>query len=152
MADIHQPPTAFHFRVRLAGSEPQSGIGFSEISGLEQDRAVASVSEGVENRFSHRLPGAVRHGNLTCKRGIVTGADDMFTWCQSTLEQDMTATILPRDLLIDLLGEDGKTVLSWTVASAFPVKWTASMSGAMNDEGVALESVEFAFSSIKRAI
>ena len=65
---VYYPPVGFHFRVDF-GIAPQGDLDgrFQEVSGLASELGSEEVVEGGENRFSHRLPGRAKFGNLVLK-------------------------------------------------------------------------------------
>ena len=122
---------------------------FSEVSGLEAEIELETVVEGGENRFVHRLPRPVKHQNLVLKRGLASDQGTLAKWCKSVLENDFSQPIEPKGVSVSLCDADGDPVRSWSIANAYPVKWSVAGFDAMKNE-LAVETVEFAFSTLKR--
>ena len=143
---------AFRFAIGFSGDSAETiGGSFSEVSGLDAERQVAELEEGGENRFVHRLPGSIKHGNLVLKRGQLTATSGLFAWCKQTLEGGLAQRIQPRDISISLLSPDGAKEMSWVASRAWPVKWST---GGFDSSGetVTFESLEFAFHTLTRKV
>jgi len=122
-----------------------------EVSGLETDPDVETVSEGGDNRFVHQLPKPVKQANLKLKRGLTTSDAKIVAWCKSTLENDFAAPIKPRDITLSLLDGEGDPVARWQVSNAYPVKWTVGGFDAMKNELV-IEMIELAHAHVRRVL
>jgi len=155
MNTTYYPPPKFYFSVSLLGSgtAPASvtsiDSSFQEVSGIEAEFGVEEVSEGGENRFSHRLPKQAKYPPLILKRGVVTKSSALGDWVATTLNSTLSGPIVPQSLMVLLLGPDGNPLLSWTFSNAWPLKWvTSSMNSTEND--VLTESLEFSYSYFVR--
>ena len=144
-------PVAFSFTVSVGGATAQEDGAFQEVSGLEAEIELETVVEGGENRFVHRLPKAVKHPNLVLKRGIASDASQLVTWCRDVFEKDLAVAIAPRDVVVSLRDAEGDPLRSWSIGRAFPVKWSVGGFGAMKNE-VAIETMEFAYTTLKRTL
>jgi phage tail-like protein len=142
------PAVGFYFAVRVA-ELPDDGVGFSDVSGLDTERELEEIKEGGENGFIYQVPGRVRHGNLVLKRGILSSSTALFRWCASVLESDLGTPIRPKTIVVSLLSEKAAPLITWSVASAWPVKWNVSELKA-NEGTVAMETLEFAYTTITR--
>lgn len=151
MASLLYPPVAFAFSVYIAGDRSQHGGSFNEVSGLDVETEVMTLAEGGENRFSHQLPGRIKHGNLVLKRGIMLLDSPLMTWCQSILEGNLAKRIEAKNINISLLNEGGSPTMVWKVFNTYPVKWSVGKLAAQ-DNRVALETIEFAFQRIEREL
>jgi phage tail-like protein len=143
------PPVAFHFSVGFALDGAAEGdMRFQEVSGLEMEREVETLSEGGENRFQHRLPGRGRQQNLVLKRGYVVGGG-LKDWLEDTLQGAVDLAIRPADATVHLLGADHEPLSSWVVSRAWPVKWAV---GAFNAEtsALAVETLELCYRDLRR--
>lgn len=148
MADYY-PPVAFAFKVKFAGNSADVDGSFQEVSGLEVEREVADIKEGGENRFQHRLPGAIKTRNLVLKRGLMVASSPLFDWCKETFEADFSKRIQPKDLTISLLDQNQKALMTWSVTRSWPVKWSVDTFSAQKNE-VAIETLEFAYQRLER--
>ncbi|MGP6089185.1 phage tail protein [Antarctobacter jejuensis] len=147
----YYPPAAFSFELRLAGSDAVQA-SFREVSGLEAQPAVETLTEGGENRFVHKLPGRVKHGNLVCKRGLFGSTKGtLVQWIKTTLEGGLAQPITPKDMKLTLVGADGKNMAAWTIAGAWPVKWEVASFDAATD-ALAVEALEFAYQTMSRVV
>ncbi|MBV8662373.1 MAG: phage tail protein, partial [Hyphomicrobiales bacterium] len=120
-----------------------------EASGFDVEREVQEVVEGGENRFVHRLPTKMRHGNLVLKRGFLGRATPLFTWCKTTMESELEQRIGPRDIKVSLLDLAGHPMVAWDFVRAWPVKMSVSNFNAKENE-IAIETLEFSYAYLNR--
>lgn len=142
------PPVAFRFEVDFNGADlspTAADLQFQEVSGLSAELEVVTLAEGGENRFVHRLPGRVKHGTLTLKRGHVPDSS-LLTWFE---EAAAGVGVKTADVTIKLTDGEGKPVQQWHVVRAWPVKWSVSALDASKN-GYVVDTVELAFQRIKR--
>ena len=93
------PLSAFHFRVDRGGNE----IGFKEVSGLEAEVGIIEYHDGANLEYSPRkIPGLVKYGNITFKRGITQNDNKFIQWFNST-KLNQTER---RDITISLLNDN----------------------------------------------
>ena len=125
-----------NFEVKVPALNVQVGF-FTQVQGLSAQLDVLEYQEGGRNDMVHKLPGRIKQGNITLKRGLTTeGA--LLTWFQATVVDAQ-----PTDLSITLYDTEGNPKRSWNFAQAYPVKWTASDFNAGGTE-VMTESLEIA--------
>ncbi|HEX4164610.1 MAG TPA: phage tail protein [Bryobacteraceae bacterium] len=146
----YYPAPAFYFRVAFSGSTAIDQA-FQEVRGVAADMDVEEITEGGENRFVHRLPKSTKHPLLELKRAIAPRTSPLVTWCQSVLEGDLGQAIETKALVIMLLDPDGKPLMSWLVANAFPVKWEIDSFNSTKNE-VAIETIALSYTTWKRLI
>jgi phage tail-like protein len=108
---------------------------FAECSGLTFEYDVFEYQEGGQLGFVHKLRGGLKYPNLVLKRGI-TYEDALVTWFMDRSDRDSRGNVT-----LNLLGDDGKQVRSWSFASAFPVKWSGPSFNAKSTN-VAMETLE----------
>ena len=148
----YYPPANFHFSVTLLPRSLSSiDAAFTEVSGLDAERETVPIKEGGENQFVHQVPGRIKAGKLTLKRGLLATESAMFKWCQDSLESELAEPLKPRDIVVGLLDEKGEELMVWRVSNAWPVKWSIAALNAQENK-VAMETLEFAYSSLQRAI
>jgi len=153
--DEYYPPAAFHFAVKVVGSQGSSGSdsdtdgSFQDVSGLDREIEVQPLAEGGENRFTHQLPKRGRHPNLVLKRGLVTGTSQLATWAEQTIGSQFIKPIQVKGLLVMLLRSDGEPIVVWDLESAYPVKWTTSPFKS-TDNNIVVESLEMAYGAMTR--
>lgn len=148
----YYPPAAFHFSVALQpGGNNTIDAAFAEVSGLDTEREVVPIKEGGENRFVHQVPGRNKASKLVLKRGLLVSLSTMFEWCKDSLESDLSTAIKPRDIVVNLLDAKSEVLMAWYVSGAWPVKWSVDRLNASENK-VALETLEFAYTSIDRMV
>ena len=130
------PLPVFHFTVQWGGTR----VGFSEVTGLTQENQAIEYRDGSFPEYSSiKMPGIRKFSNVTLKRGVVQGDNELFAWL-STVKLN---TVERRDLVISLLNEEHAPVMVWKVQNAFPVKVEGPQLKASGNE-VAIESIELA--------
>jgi len=145
----YYPPVSFRFSVRFAAVERDLDSSFSEVTGLESERAVFEIREGGENRFTHRVPDRVKFENLVLKRGVVVGSG-LVKWLKTFMEGDNARPFETKALTVAMLDADGDPLMSWNVVRAWPCKWRLSGLGADKNE-LAFETLELAYSYFTRS-
>jgi phage tail-like protein len=130
------PIPKFHFRVEWGGAD----IGFTEVSGLEVSTEVIEYREGSSKNYSKiKMPGMIKHNNVTMKRGTFKGNNEFFDWWNTIALN----TVERRDITISLLNENHEPVVVWRLMNAFAVKVQSTDLKADGNE-VAIESMEIA--------
>ncbi len=139
------PFATFKFHVEIGDIKEAA---FAECSGLDMSTEVEQYSEGGLNEYVHKFPGRTKHSNVTLKRGLAV-SNELFKWYQEMEEALLTGKPVEfKKVTITLHATADRHSITWTLADAFPVKWTAP--GFKADEGaaVAIESIEFAHHGI----
>ena len=130
------PRPAFHFQVSL-GSEK---VEFSEVSGLTQELQLIEYRQGSSKDYSTiKMPGLHKYNNITLKKGVMDNDNKFFDW----LNKVKLNTIERKDIVISLLNEEHKPVMTWSAVNAWPVKVEGPSLKANGNE-VAIESIELA--------
>lgn len=113
---------------------------------MAAELGVEELTEGGENRFSHRLPGRARYGNLILKRGLFTDSE-LIGWCRDAIENfDFT----PDTVNVTLLNENHEPVAeTFSFVNAWPVKWTVSDFKAQ-ENSIVVETLELAYQYYSR--
>jgi phage tail-like protein len=138
---VPYPIPVFHFTVDWRGKR----VGFSEVSGLTQENQAIEYRDGSFPEYSSiKMPGLRKFSNITLKRGIIKGDNELFRWL-STVKLN---TVERRDLVISLLDEEHQPVMTWKVLNAFPVKVEGPQLKATGNE-VAIESIEIAHEGLE---
>ncbi|CAA0120006.1 Uncharacterised protein [BD1-7 clade bacterium] len=145
MADL---PLVFYFRVEFLFSDGQSDIDmrFQEVSGLGAEIGVEEFNEGGENRFSRKLPGRAKFGNLVLKRAMAADSR-LVEWIESAV---YGFEFEPVDLLVSLLNENGDPLFTWSFTRAWPVKWQAADLNA-TESALAIETIELSYDYFTRS-
>ena len=137
--DKYYPPVGFHFRVRIDEMAGASDIRFQSVGGLNVQMQSESYKEGGELRFEHTLPTRTKYSDLVLKRGIVhPGQSGITKWIKKAVENFI---IEPKNLTIDLLGEDHEALFTWKVEHVWPKNWKVSDLNAEKGE-VVIETLE----------
>lgn len=130
------PLPVFQFKVTAAGLSAE----FSEISGLNQEIQVIEYRHGlIKNYSTIKMPGIVKYGNVTLKKGVTKGNNEFFEWVK-TIKMNTVERITVQ---ISLLDEEGNPTMEWELRNAWPTKITAPDLKANGNE-VAIEQLEFA--------
>jgi phage tail-like protein len=136
------PLPVFHFSVSLGGGSP---IGFSEVSGLSQEVQAIEYRDGLMSGTTLPLksPGLKKAGNITLKRGMLTGNNDLYNW----LNNNGSPGADRRDITITLLNDENDPVFIWSITQAWPVKVEGPGLKATGNE-TAIEAVELVHEGI----
>jgi phage tail-like protein len=137
------PYSNYCYLVNLGTGDPQSPqAGFSEIILPDTSIDVIEYRTGNDRDASARkLPGRVKYGNVTLKRGVI-GSLDLYEWLDQIRNGDRNAF---RNVTIQLQSEDRtEIVLTWKFKKAWPVRYSFSPLLAKGKE-VLIESLELAF-------
>jgi phage tail-like protein len=130
------PSLVFHFRVEWGGTS----VSFTEVAGLTQELQAVDYRTGDSPDYSMvKMPGLRKYNNITLKRGIVKGDNELFAWLNTVKLNDIER----RDITVSLLNEKHEPVMVWTAHNAFPVKVEGPGLKASGNE-VAIESIEIA--------
>lgn len=132
----YYPVSVFHFQVEWGGAR----VGFTEVSGLDQEVQVIPYREGNNNQYQEtKMPGIPKFGNITLSRGILLGDRDFDNWL-GTVQLNQVER---RTLKISLLDENHQPIVVWQVNDCFPTKVTGPTLKSTGNE-VAVEKIEIA--------
>jgi len=145
------PPSAFYFKVAFDTETSGNDSAFQEVSGITSELKLEEVREGGENRFVHKLPTGVSHGNLELKRGIAPFDSPLVTWCRNVMEMDFVSPITPKTVWVYLLDGEGAKIRGWSFENAFPVKWEVESFNSTKNE-VAIEKIALSYTHSKRTL
>jgi phage tail-like protein len=111
---------------------------FSEVSGLSGTAEVIEYREGADVTSTRKLPGLIKYGNVTLKRGITTSRE-LFDWWTTVVN----GTIQRRNVAIVLLDDNRTEILRWLLRNTWIAKFEV---GPLRAEGndVLIESIELA--------
>ncbi len=122
-----------HFQVEWGGTR----IGFQEVSGLTLETEPIEYREGrsvVAEPMT--LPGLKKYGDITLKRGVMAGDNEIFQW----FSENTFGTTEQRDVTISLLNEEHEPVMVWKVSRAWIRKITGPTLDGQGNE-VAIEEM-----------
>lgn len=139
-------PVAFYFQVKIGNEE----FAFKEVTGLSAEIETESVKEGGMNEFTYLLPKQLKHGNLSMKRALNPINRNDVVWIKKIMEGDFSQPIVPRDIIVNLLGQDGTPIYTWTCSNAYPVKWEVENLDSQSNS-ILIEKIEFAYTTLKRS-
>ncbi|HMT20650.1 MAG TPA: phage tail protein [Promineifilum sp.] len=125
---------AFRFLIDVGGDT--QGV-FTECTLPSVEWEVEEVKEGGLNAFTHQLPGRRKGTRVTLKNGV--GAGGLMSWYLQT----MTGNFERRSITINLLDSQMKTIMTWVLEDALPVKWAGPDLKA-SDNAIAIQLLEFA--------
>lgn len=142
MSDLY-PPVGFHFKVEfnlegLTGEDREAR--FQEVVGFKKDLGVEEYREGGENRYTHRFPQPAKYANLVLKRGVLLNSK-LIKWCFDAIDNFI---FKPIDIMVSLLDENNKAIITWNFVGAYPLKWSASDLKAQ-DNSLVIETLELAY-------
>ncbi len=143
------PWTKMHFLVSLTNNA-NAQAAFSEASGLEATIDVIEFRQGNSKSFSPvKVPGLVKHGNLTLKFGY-TASSSFRDWASACTSDRRDEAMQRQNVLIELLDVTGGIETSATATNqylledAWVCKYTAPDMNALQSE-IAIETLEIAF-------
>jgi phage tail-like protein len=134
LANRNDPALIFKFYLEIEGVIVAE---FTELSGLSVEREVKEHREGGLNDFVHRLPGPIKSGNITLKRGM-TYSHDLWEWFHTGMYDGKVKRVNLSIILGDALG---KRVRQWDLTGAYPVKYSSADLRSASDELV-VETLE----------
>ena len=129
------PLVRFQFRVVYDNME----FIFQEVTGLSAETQVIEYRHNNSKVFDTiKMPGIQKLGNVTLKKGIFKGDDDLWKNFNAIKNTTKKTTVI-----ISLLDESNAVAMSWNLSNAFPTKITATDMKADSNE-VAIETMEIA--------
>jgi len=115
-------------------------LRFQRVSGLSAKIDTATVNEGGQNLYSHRLPRRIGYQNLVLERGFVVGSP-------LNLEFNTAMTLFkfaPSNVMVTLLGGSAAPLAAWLFLKAFPVRWETADLNAGEDK-VLIDTLELCY-------
>ncbi|RPJ61093.1 MAG: phage tail protein [Acidobacteria bacterium] len=136
------PYANYNFRLEIDGI---TKAGFTECTGLNAECNVIEYREGDESLVMRKLPGLLKFGNVTLKRGV-SSDPELFNWFKTVSDGDITRD---ESMSIVLLDEKRQEAVRWNLRNAWPAKWTGpDLKGNANE--IAIESLELAHEGVER--
>ena len=154
-AGMAYPLTKMNFLVSIPDLSG-SMAAFSEVSGIEASVDVVEFRQGNAHSLAPvKIPGLVKHGNITLKMGYTIG-NGFKTWIQECVSE--TRGAMPRKTVtIELLDirngspnsayETIKENITWILKEAWVTKYSGPDLNASASE-VAIETVELAYEEL----
>ncbi|MBC8592444.1 phage tail protein [Oscillospiraceae bacterium N12] len=138
-------PTAFYFNLQTVGSSTRRDIDFLEVFGFSAEME----SQEIDGHQRY-VPGSMRHGNIICKRPIrPLRKSELSLWTSQMMPEGANKDLTTCDLLITLLSPTGTREAAWLITKVYLVKWDVAGFDLENND-VALETIEFAYDTIQR--
>ena len=133
----------FKFRVEIDGV---AEAAFSEVAIGETTTEAIDYREGTEPPHVRKLPGMVKYGNITLKRGV-TDSQVIYQWHKDILDgkigdKRMSVTIV-------VIDEAGKDKARFVVSECWPTKYDPSDLNGKGNE-VFIELLELVNEGIER--
>lgn len=132
----------YNFRVEIEGVDAGQ---FAAVDGLSVEQEIVEFRDGSDPSIVHKVPGQVKYGNLTLKRGYVHG-DFMWDWIQASFDPNGDVTMMDGALI--LLDPRGREVVRYRFYNAWPAKWKGPTFSAEGNE-VAIEEIVLAVESFE---
>ncbi|GAB4569820.1 MAG: phage tail protein [Anaerolineae bacterium] len=136
------PFAAFNFLLEIDGIVK---AGFSECTGLNAESNQIDYREGNESLSVRKLPGLLKFGNVTLKRGV-TVDPELFNWFKAVMDGDIARD---ESMSIVLLDEARNEVVRWNLRNAWPSKYVGPDLKANANE-IAIESLEITHEGVER--
>jgi len=140
------PLVGFHFMVEVQGKV--TGF-FTEVSGLGSETETIDhkiMSAGAKEPIIRKIPGRLKWGDITLKRGITKNMD-MWDW-RKMVEEGKVADARS-DGTITMLSQDLTPVAEWTFTKGWPSKISGPAPKADGNE-VGIEELTIVHEGIKR--
>lgn len=154
----HYPLTKMNFVVTVEGL---TGVAaFTEVTGLDASVDVIEFRQGNAASMSPiKIPGLVKHGNLTLKMGYVSG-QAIKEWIVQCVDDTRKTAFVRRTMTVELIDITDKPLKQtpydtsdtaankvWTLKECWIAKYTGPDLNASTSE-VAIETIEVAFEEI----
>lgn len=130
--------TAFRFTVQIDGIDEAV---FTECTLPTLEIEVFEQKEGGYNTGSHQLPGPVKSGRITLKRGV-TQSSELLQWYRDVASGQVAQA--ERSVSVVMYDSMLSEVMRWDFERAYPIKWTGP-TFKTSDSAVAIETLELAF-------
>jgi phage tail-like protein len=116
---------------------------FTEMGGFSAERETKQYPEGGINDHVRMLPGRVKYGNVTLKRGL-TYSHELWNWFQEGAYDGKVKRVNASIILGDAAG---LRVKQWDLTGAFPTKYRSSDLKAGGTE-LTIETLELAHEGV----
>lgn len=140
------PLPAYNYRVEIGGKN----YAFSEVSGLSISIETTTykqspTEDGKSGPVHFYMPAQPQPTSISLKRGVINNSDirALYSW----MAQTQVNVIEKKDIVVRLLDESGKPIISWKVLNAFPKQLDAPTFTANSNE-VAVESMTLMADSV----
>ncbi len=138
----------FYFQVDFQSHNDCFQVSFMEVSGLA---ASLDIERRRDEFMQFKKPERIAYGNITFKRPLSPLPDSFCKWVKESFSYTSRATIKTYDVVIKLLGSDGRPLATWLCSHVYPVKWSLDSLNMSKDE-LSVESVVVTCSRLERMI
>jgi phage tail-like protein len=138
------PHATFRFGVSIEGINQAT---FSECTLPALEVELHEQKEGGYNYGVHQVPGRVKAGRVTLKKGLAKSSE-LLKWYQQVLSgkvQEATKNVTV--MVYDPSGQ-GTAIMTLVFERAYPVKWSAPALKT-SESTIAIETLELAFAEVK---
>lgn len=154
MAKRSLPPTGYRFGVNfysggtsnLFATRDGPDAYFQSISGISVEFETETVNDGANARYVQKLPKKPIFPNLTLKRGVLLNSD-ILDWVNGMLTNSKVE-FEPLDVEVNLMNEEGESLLNIRFIQAWPCKWSISDFNAM-ESSIVMETLELSYQYFK---
>ena len=132
---------AFRFAVQIDGI---TEAVFTECTLPTLEVEVHEQPEGGLNNAVHQIPGRIKSGRITLKRGLASSSA-LLSWYLDVAQGQIEAS--QRQVSVIMYDSTAGEILRWNFVKAFPSKWSGpSLNSGSNQ--VAIETLELSFQSV----
>ncbi|MGD2207088.1 MAG: phage tail protein [Anaerolineae bacterium] len=135
------PHAAFRFAVQIGGINEAI---FSECTLPPLEVEILEQKEGGYNTGVHQLPGRVKPGRITLKRGVAQ-SNELLKWYQDVVGGKLQAA--QRQVSVVMYDSMLSEIMRWNFKRAYPIKWTGP-TFKTSESAVAIETLELAFAEV----
>ncbi|TGE14012.1 phage tail protein [Hymenobacter elongatus] len=149
MLDKGYPPVGFYFSLSFEAIRTTADAAFQEVSGLSVERETETIGEGGQNLYKYQVPAVAKYSNLVLKRGLLIEGSALAAWVRTTIGSDLSEPIVPKQVFLSLLNEQGGPLAFWSFEQAWPVKWSVSDFKA-DDSAIVIETLELTYTRFQQ--
>ena len=132
---------ALRFSVQIGGINEAI---FSECSLPDLEVEVEEQKEGGYNTGVHQLPGPVKGGRMTLKRGV-TQSSELLNWYRDVASGNLSEA--ERQVSVVMYDSTLSEVMRWNFVRAYPAKWSGPAFKS-SESTVAIETLELVFAEV----
>ncbi|MBE3638363.1 phage tail protein [Mangrovicoccus algicola] len=136
----NDPYAQYNFLLEIDGL---TSAGFTEVGGITMESEIIEYREGSEVARARKLPGMMKYGNITLKRGL-TQNRELWEWRKTTL-RGMTERKAGAIILLD---EARAPQLRWEFREGWISKYEGPALNATANEA-AIESLEIVVEEVE---
>ncbi len=132
---------SFRFAVQISGIDEAV---FSECTLPPLEVDVLQQKEGGYNTGVHQLPGPVKPGKITLKRGLAQ-SNELLKWYRDVARGQVKDA--EKNVSVVMYDSQYSEVMRWNFSKAYPVKWTGPTFKS-SENAIAIETLELAFAEV----